>query len=156
MAEGFKTIFRNRPAFLLMLSDFLGAFTLATSQDNYFIDVLGYSTFFTLVEIPAIIPCQISYTYINAMKRRFSSRFLCVDHQLRQLSKGSTFAFGCIGGTEERLVPRRQQNAHGDDSHGDGRKSIWGVRQVVRRTSPTKSSTIVSGKTATAPKGLLS
>lgn len=133
LAEGFKTIFRNRPAFLLMLSDFLGAFTLATSQDNYFIDVLGYSTFFTLVEIPAIIPCQISYTYINAMKRRFSSRFLWVlTTNYDNFQKLLTFAFGCIGGTGKNgwyrsvsrmltvMIPMEMV-----------RKSIWGVRQVV-------------------------
>lgn len=131
--EGFRTIVRNRPVFLLMLSDLLGAFTLSTTQDNYFIDVLGFSSFFTLVEIPSIPICHISYTYINWMRRRFSTRFLwALSSNFDNLQRLLTFGLGCIGGTGPGGWYRDWKKMLAIMIPLDiARKSFWGVRNVV-------------------------
>jgi len=131
--EGFRTIIHNRPVLLLMLSDLLGAFTLATGQDNYFIDVLGYSSFGTLIEIPSIPICHISYTYVNKMRRRFSSRFLwALSSNFENLTKVLTFLLGCIGGTGKNGWYRDWKKMFLVMATFDFmRKSFWGVRNVV-------------------------
>ncbi len=131
--EGIKTIVHNRPVFLLMMSDLLGAFTLATSQDNYFIDVLGYSTFSTLIELPSIPVCHLSYTYIGWMRRKFSTRFLWIfSSNFDNLQKVLTFAFGCIGGKGKNGWYRDWKKMFLIMAPLDFvRKSFWGVRQVV-------------------------
>lgn len=133
LLEGLKTIVHNRPVFLLMLSDLLGAFTLSTSQDNYFIDVLGYSTFFTLVELPSIPLCHISYTYVSWMRRRFSSRALWIlSTNFDNFQRILTFALGCIGGTGKNGWYRNWKKMFMVMAPLDmARKSFWGVRNVV-------------------------
>lgn len=131
--EGLRTIIHNRPALLLMLSDLLGAFTLSTSQDNYFIDVLGYSSFFTLVEIPSIPICHISYTYIGWMRKKFSSRALwALSSNFDNFQRILTFALGCIGGKGANGWYRDWKKMWLIMAPLDiARKSFWGVRNVV-------------------------
>jgi Na+/melibiose symporter-like transporter len=131
--QGIKTIIQNKPVRLLMLSDLLGAFTISTSQDNYFIDVLGYSTFFTLVELPSIPICHISYTYINWMRRRFSSRALWIlSTNFDNFQRILTFALGCIGGRGANGWYRDWKKMWLIMAPLDiARKSFWGVRNVV-------------------------
>lgn len=133
LLEGLRTITRNRPVFLLMLSDLLGAFTLSTSQDNYFVDVLGYSTFSTLVSLPSIPICHISYTYVSWMRRKFSSRALwIVSSNFDNFERLVIFALGCIGGTGKNAWYRDWKKMFMIMAPLDiVRKSFWGVRNVV-------------------------
>ena len=131
--EGFKTVIRNRPAFLLLLNDLLGAFLLTTNEANYYIDVLGYNTFGTLIELPSIISCNISYTYVNAMRRRFSARFLWImSSNIDAFQKLATFALGMIGGRGKQgwfRDPKKMFFIIAPLEYV--RKSFWGVRQVL-------------------------
>jgi len=131
--EGVKTIMHNRPAFLLMLNDLFGAFTLATGQDNYFIDVLGYSTFGTVTELPSIISCYISYGFIGWMRKRFSSRFLWIlSTNFDNLQQVLVFALGCIGGKGKNGWYRSPTKMFFAMAPLEFiRKAFWGVRQVV-------------------------
>jgi len=131
--EGIQTIIHNRPAFLLMLNDLFSAFTLATSQDNYFIDVLGYSTFGTVTELPSIISCYISYGYIGWMRKRYSSRFLWIlSSNFDNLQKVLVFALGCIGGKGKNGWYRDPKKMFWAMAPLEFiRKAAWGVRQVV-------------------------
>lgn len=131
--EGINTILHNRPVFLLMLNDLLGAFTLATSQENYYIDVLGYNTFGTLTELPSIISCNVSYTYIKPMRKRFSTRTLWImSSNYDNLMKIMVFLFGCIGGKGKNGWYRDWKKMFAVIAPLEFvRKSVWGVRQVV-------------------------
>jgi len=131
--EGIHTILHNRPVFLLMLNDLLGAFTLATSYENYYIDVLGYNTFGTLTELPSIVSCNISYTYIKWMRKKFSTRVLWIlSSNYDNLQKILIFLFGCIGGKGKNGWYRNWKKMFYIIAPMEFiRKSFWGVRQVV-------------------------
>ncbi|MEI6578332.1 MAG: MFS transporter [Eubacteriales bacterium] len=131
--EGIRTIIHNRPAFLLMLNDLLGAFSLSTGQENYFIDVLGYNSFGTLTELPSIVSCQVSYTYIGAMRKRFSSRFLWIlSSNYDNFQRILVFLLGCIGGKGKNGWYRDPKKMFMIIAPLEFiRKSFWGVRQVV-------------------------
>ncbi|NLP47882.1 MAG: hypothetical protein GX345_02945 [Clostridiales bacterium] len=131
--DGFKTVIRNRPAFLLLLNDFLGAFLLTTNEANYYIDVLGYNTFGTLIELPSIVSCHTSYTYVNAMRRRFSTRFLWImSSNIDAFQRLATFSLGIIGGRGSKGWFRDPKKMFMIIAPLEFiRKSFWGVRQVL-------------------------
>jgi Na+/melibiose symporter-like transporter len=133
LMEGFKTIVQNRPVFLLMLNDLLNAFRLSTEKSNYYIDVLGYNTFGTLVEIPALPFLEFSYTRINHMRKKYSSKTLwLLSTNIDNLTNLVTFALGCIGGTGKRGWYRSWKKMLMIMIPLDiMRKSVWGTRNVV-------------------------
>ncbi len=131
--EGIHTILHNRPVFLLLLNDLFSAFTLSTSHENYYIDVLGYNSFGTLTELPSVLICQISYTYIKWMRQRFSTRFLwAVSSNYDNLQKILVFLFGCIGGKGKNGWYRDWKKMFFVIAPMEAvRKSFWGVRQII-------------------------
>lgn len=133
LKDGFRTIFRNRPMRVILASEFLGAFSVSVGKNDYYIDVLGMSSFGTLTEVPAAPVSVISYGWINAMRKRFSNKALWIfTSHMDSFINIAAFLFGIIGGTGENgwynskikmfliLFPAEFL-----------RKFFWGVKQVI-------------------------
>ena len=73
---GLKAIFNNKPMMILFLSEFLGKFGIGGSMSTYYIDVLGASSYQTLVGIPASPVSYISYSFVAPLRRKFSTKAL--------------------------------------------------------------------------------
>ncbi|MBQ7542943.1 MAG: MFS transporter [Clostridia bacterium] len=71
---GLKAIINNKPMLIIVLSEFLGKFSIGTGMSNYFIDVLGASSYQTLVGIPASPVSYISYSFVAPLRRKVSTK----------------------------------------------------------------------------------
>ena len=79
---GLKAIFTNYPVLLMCLSDFLGGFSVGTSDDNYFIDVHGSYSLITLANLPSGLNGSISYAFVSPLRKRFSSKAIWVGSDI--------------------------------------------------------------------------
>ena len=131
--DGFITVFKNKPMRIIILSEFLSAFSVSVNKSDYFIDVLGMSSFGTITEIPGAPISVISYGFVNGMRKRFSNKFLWIlTSHMDAVLDILTFLLGIIGGTGKKgwynskvkmffiLMPAEVL-----------RKSFWGVRNVI-------------------------
>lgn len=103
---GLKAIFTNYPVLLMCLSDFLGGFSVSTSESNYFIDVFGSYSLITIANIPSSLNGSISYGFIPFLRKRFSSKALWVGADIYGdiLSLGF-FLFGMINKNYTKMIP---------------------------------------------------
>ena len=76
--SSFKSIFTNKPLLLLTLSEFLGAFSINSGTNYYYINVLGLATMSTIVGIPGAIVSPISYSYVPWARSKFSTKTLWI------------------------------------------------------------------------------
>jgi Na+/melibiose symporter-like transporter len=132
--EGFRTIVRNRPVFLLMLSDLLGAFTLSTTQDNYFIDVLGFHHHFSRwwKFRPSRFVISVTPTSTGCDGGSPHGFLWALSSNFDNLQRLLTFGLGCIGGTGPGGWYRDWKKMLAIMIPLDiARKSFWGVRNVV-------------------------
>ena len=74
----FRSIFTNRPLLLITLSEFLGAFSIGSGVNYYYINVLGLATMSTIVGIPGAIVSPISYSYVTWARKKFSTKTLWI------------------------------------------------------------------------------
>ena len=107
---GFKAIVSNYPVLLMALSDFLGGFTIAKSERNYWIDVHGdnsmINTITALVSGISGPVGSISYAFVAPLRKRFSSKLLWVSADMYgdMISLGF-FLFGYIKKNYLKLAP---------------------------------------------------
>lgn len=78
VVDGFKAIFNNKPLLILTVSDFLGGFAIGQSRSDYYIDVLGSASLQTIVGIPAYPMLNISYFFVEPLRKKFSSKSLWI------------------------------------------------------------------------------
>ncbi len=78
VVDGFKAIFNNKPLLILTISDFLGGFAIGQSRSDYYIDVLGSASLQTIVGIPAYPMLNISYFFVEPLRKKFSSKSLWI------------------------------------------------------------------------------
>jgi len=104
--EGLRAIFTNYPVLLMCLSDFLGGFSVSTSESNYFIDVFGSYSLITIANIPSSLNGSISYGFIPFLRKHFSSKALWVGADIYGdiLSLGF-FLFGMINRNYTKMIP---------------------------------------------------
>ncbi len=104
--EGLKAIVTNYPVLLMCLSDFLGGFSVSTSESNYFIDVFGSYSLITIANIPSSLNGSISYGFIPFLRKRFSSKALWVGADIYGdiLSLGY-FLFGMFNKNYTKMIP---------------------------------------------------
>jgi len=97
---GLTAIWRNKPMRVLLLADLAKVFMLDTGRDNYFIDVLGYTSLQTVLEVPNIPISLTSYAFIPFFRRNFSLRvrWVFIEHFERLLDI-LVFFFGISDGT---------------------------------------------------------
>lgn len=74
----FKSILTNKPLLLITLSEFLGAFSVDSGTNFYYINVLGLATMSTIVGIPGAIVSPISYSYVPWARSKFSTKTLWI------------------------------------------------------------------------------
>lgn len=82
VVQGLKAIITNKPLLITVLSSFLGNFSISKSRTTYYIDVLGASMYQTLVGIPAFPIKFISYSFVEPLKKRFSTKALWILEDL--------------------------------------------------------------------------
>ena len=104
--EGLKAIVTNYPVLLMCLSDFLGGFSVSTSESNYFIDVFGSYSLITIANIPSSLNGSISYGFIPFLRKHFSSKALWVGADIYGdiLSLGY-FLFGIFNKNYTKMIP---------------------------------------------------
>ena len=73
-----KAVISNKPMRIQLLSSFLSGFSIGKSRTNFYIDVLGSVTWKTIVGIPAFPIKFISYSFVEPLRRRFSTKTLWI------------------------------------------------------------------------------
>ena len=74
----FKAVVSNKPMLIYLLSSFLSGFSIGKSRTNFYIDVLGSVTWKTIVGIPAFPVKFISYSFVEPLRKRFSTKALWI------------------------------------------------------------------------------
>lgn len=108
-----KSVINNRPLLLITLSDFLSGFAIKGSEDDYYTDVLHFSSMTLVAGIPAAPISPLSYAWVPWMRRHFSSRLLYIlAKEIGNILYIPVFLFGCIGmksnysgGMYQKIVP---------------------------------------------------
>lgn len=108
-----KSVINNKPLLLITLSDFLSGFAIKGSEDDYYTDVLHFSSMTLVAGIPAAPISPMSYAWVPWMRRHFSSRLLYIlAKEIGNILYIPVFLFGCIGmkkdysgGMYQKVVP---------------------------------------------------
>ena len=108
-----KSVINNKPLLLITLSDFLSGFAIKGSQDDYYTDVLHFSSMTLVAGIPAAPISPASYAWVPWMRRHFSSRLLYIlAKEIGNILYVPVFFFGCLGmkkdfsgGMYQKIVP---------------------------------------------------
>ncbi len=111
--DAFRSVFTNKPLLLITLSDFLSGFAIKGSQDDYYTDVLHFSSMTLVAGLPAAPISPLSYSWVPWMRKRFSSRLLYIlAKEIGNILYVPVFLFGCIGmrsdysgGMYQKIVP---------------------------------------------------
>lgn len=80
--QGLKAVINNYPVLLITISDFLGGFSVGSSNTNYFIDVLGSASLLTILNLPSGINGTLSYGFVKPIRERFSTKAIWVFEDL--------------------------------------------------------------------------
>ena len=100
----FKSIFTNKPLLLITLSEFLGAFSIGSGVNYYYINVLGLATMSTIVGIPGAIVSPISYSYVPWAREKFSTKTLWVfGSHINDFLMVGVFLIGSINKNYKKL-----------------------------------------------------
>lgn len=75
---GIKSVITNKPLLLITLSEFLGAFSLNSGTNLYYINVLNLASMSTIVGIPGAVVSPLSYSYVPWARKRFSTKALWI------------------------------------------------------------------------------
>lgn len=73
-----KAVINNKPMRIQLLSSLLSGFSIGKSRTNFYIDVIGSITWKTIVGIPAFPIKFISYSFVEPLRRRFSTKTLWI------------------------------------------------------------------------------
>ncbi len=76
--SGIKSVVTNKPLLLITLSEFLGAFSLNSGTNLYYINVLNFASMSTVVGIPGAVVSPLSYSYVPWARKRFSTKALWI------------------------------------------------------------------------------
>ncbi len=76
--SGVKSVLTNKPLLLITLSEFLGAFSLNSGTNLYYIEVLNLASMSTIVGIPGAVVSPISYSYVPWARSKFSTKALWI------------------------------------------------------------------------------
>lgn len=76
--SGIKSVITNKPLLLITLSEFLGAFSLNSGTNLYYINVLNLASMSTIVGIPGAVVSPISYSYVPWARSKFSTKSLWI------------------------------------------------------------------------------
>lgn len=108
-----KSVINNKPLLLITLSDFLSGFAIKGSEEDYYTDVLHFSSMTLVAGIPAAPISPMSYAWVPWMRKHFSSRLLYIlAKEIGNILYIPVFLFGCIGlkkdysgGMYQKVIP---------------------------------------------------
>ncbi|MBQ3006266.1 MAG: MFS transporter [Clostridia bacterium] len=99
-----KAIITNKPMLLIVLSEFLGAFSVSGDLSLYYRDVLGFSSMATIVGIPGAFVSPMSYSYVSWARKRFSTKLLWIaGSHVDNLLLSGVFIVGCFNKNYKKL-----------------------------------------------------
>ena len=78
ITSGIKSVITNKPLLLITLSEFLGAFSLNSGTNLYYINVLNLASMSTIVGIPGAVVSPLSYSYVPWARSKFSTKALWI------------------------------------------------------------------------------
>ncbi len=76
--QSLKSVINNKPMLISLLSSFLSGFSISKSRTNFYVDVIGSITWKTIVGIPAFPVKFISYSFVEPLRKRFSTKALWI------------------------------------------------------------------------------
>ena len=79
--ESLKALTNNRPLFMVMLSEILGGVTVRSQYGVYVNSILNFTNFGNVFGLPGGIVSTLSYTYVNKLRARYSSKTLWIASQ---------------------------------------------------------------------------
>ncbi|MDR1734527.1 MAG: MFS transporter [Oscillospiraceae bacterium] len=74
--ESFIALRKNRPLFMLMISEILGGFSIKGQMSTYTNSILNFRNFGTVMGIPGAPISYIAYAWVPPLRRKFSTKFL--------------------------------------------------------------------------------
>ena len=104
--NAFGSIFKNRPLLLLTISEFLAQFNVDAGINLYYTNVLNFSAAANIIGIPGMPVTYLSYTYVDKLRERFSTKALWVfSDQLGPVLTVIVFLLGSVNKNYKKLVP---------------------------------------------------
>lgn len=76
--QSLKSVINNKPMLICLMSQFLSGFSISKSRTNFYVDVIGSVTWKTIVGIPAFPVKFISYSFVEPLRKRFSTKALWI------------------------------------------------------------------------------
>lgn len=76
--QSLKSVINNKPMLICLISQFLSGFSIGKSRTNFYVDVIGSITWKTIVGIPAFPVKFISYSFVEPLRKRFSTKALWI------------------------------------------------------------------------------
>ena len=80
--DSLKIVFGNRPILLYMISNALGSFGTGFSTNDYYRQVLNWTTYETVAGAPSVFFQPLGFVYYNRLADRFSTRSLFMFSQV--------------------------------------------------------------------------
>lgn len=129
--NSFKAILNNKPLLLIVLSEFLGAFSIGGDMSLYYRDVLKFSSMATIVGIPGAVVSPLSYSYVGWARKKFSTKLLWIagSHVDNVLLTG-VFIVGCFNKNYKKLgamIPAWMI-----------RETVWMLFYGIKKVVPTE------------------
>ncbi len=104
LRDSLKSIATNKPLLLITLSEFLGAFSISSGTNFYYINVLGLASMSTIVGVPGAVVSPLSYSYVPWARRRFSTKALwVVSSHIDNFLLAGVFFVGSVNKNYKRL-----------------------------------------------------
>ncbi len=82
LRDSMRTVFTNRPVLIYMISNALGSFGTGMSNNDYYRQVLNWTTFDFFSGIPSFFFQPLGFAYYNRLAARFSTRSLYMVGQV--------------------------------------------------------------------------
>ncbi len=76
--QSLKSVINNKPMLICLISNFLSGFSVGKSRTNFYVDVIGSITWKTIVGIPAFPVKFISYSFVEPLRKKFSTKALWI------------------------------------------------------------------------------
>lgn len=104
--DSIRSIVTNKPILLLTLSDFLGAFSIDTGTNYYYVNVLKLATMNSIVGIPGGFVSTASYLYVPKARERFSTKTLwIVGSHMNSVLMIGVFLVGAFNKNYKKIGP---------------------------------------------------
>lgn len=127
--NAFGSIFKSRPLMLLMISDFLGQFTVSTNVSLYYTNVLNFSSAELVVGLPGMFVTYASYAYVGKLREKFSTKTLwTVGSHWGDILYIGVYLFGSIGKNFKKTVPMLIAFM--------ARETLWNFVYAMRKVVP--------------------